>query len=93
MAPSRALHRPSLLATAAAAMLLLLLILPPSAAAVPPPALFIFGDSLVDAGNNDYLVTLSKANGPPYGIDFESSGGKPTGRFTNGMTIADIMGN
>jgi hypothetical protein len=91
MAPSRALHRPSLLATAAA---LLLLILPPSAAAaVPAPALFIFGDSLVDAGNNDYLVTLSKANGPPYGIDFESSGGKPTGRFTNGMTIADIMGN
>nr|ACG41586.1 anther-specific proline-rich protein APG precursor [Zea mays] len=90
MAPSRALHRPSLLATAAA---LLLLILPPSAAAaVPAPALFIFGDSLVDAGNNDYLVTLSKANGPPYGIDFESSGGKPTGRFTNGMTIADIMG-
>ncbi|GJN13535.1 hypothetical protein PR202_gb00249 [Eleusine coracana subsp. coracana] len=30
-------------------------------------AIFIFGDSLVDAGNNDYLVTLSKANAPPYG--------------------------
>jgi hypothetical protein len=55
-------------------------------------AIFIFLDSLVDAGNNDYLVTLSKANAPPYGVDFAFSGGKPTGRFTNGMTIADILG-
>jgi hypothetical protein len=68
------------------------LLLVPSSAVVPR-ALFIFGDSLVDAGNNDYLVTLSKANAPPYGVDFAFSGGKPTGRFTNGMTIADIMGN
>jgi hypothetical protein len=44
-----------------------------------PHALFIFGDSLVDAGNNDYLVTLSKANAPPYGVDFTFSDGKPTG--------------
>ena len=58
-----------------------------------PHAFFIFGDSLVDAGNNDYLVTLSKANAPPYGVDFSFSGGKPTGRFTNGRTIADVMGN
>lgn len=57
-----------------------------------PHALFIFGDSLVDAGNNDYLVTLSKANAPPYGVDFASSGCKPTGRFTNGRTIADVIG-
>ncbi|XP_068649578.1 GDSL esterase/lipase At5g41890 [Aristolochia californica] len=54
--------------------------------------LFIFGDSLVDAGNNDYLSTLSKADFPPYGIDFPASGGRPTGRFTNGRTIADIVG-
>ncbi|XP_060971989.1 GDSL esterase/lipase At5g41890 isoform X3 [Cannabis sativa] len=53
---------------------------------------FVFGDSLVDAGNNDYLFTLSKANLPPYGIDFKPSGGKPTGRFTNGRTISDIVG-
>jgi hypothetical protein len=85
MTLSRALHCSSLLLTA-------LLFIFPSSAAVPP-ALFIFGDSLVDAGNNDYLVTLSKANAPPYGVDFAFSGGKPTGRFTNGMTIADIMGN
>ncbi|GLU17593.1 hypothetical protein SLE2022_339540 [Rubroshorea leprosula] len=53
---------------------------------------FLFGDSLVDAGNNDYLFTLSKANLPPYGIDFKPSGGLPTGRFTNGRTISDIVG-
>ncbi|KAF7828771.1 GDSL esterase/lipase [Senna tora] len=55
-------------------------------------ASFIFGDSLVDAGNNNYLSTLSKANVPPNGIDFKLSGGNPTGRFTNGRTIGDIVG-
>ncbi|XP_027361863.1 GDSL esterase/lipase At2g23540-like [Abrus precatorius] len=55
-------------------------------------ASFIFGDSLVDAGNNNYLSTLSKANVPPNGIDFKASGGNPTGRFTNGRTIGDIVG-
>lgn len=55
-------------------------------------ASFIFGDSLVDAGNNNYLPTLSRANIPPNGIDFKASGGKPTGRYTNGRTIGDIVG-
>ncbi|KAF4393163.1 hypothetical protein CsatB_024433 [Cannabis sativa] len=55
-------------------------------------ASFIFGDSLVDAGNNNYLQTLSKANIPPNGIDFKASGGNPTGRYTNGRTIGDIVG-
>ncbi|KAL6012509.1 hypothetical protein ACLOJK_002998 [Asimina triloba] len=55
-------------------------------------ASFIFGDSLVDAGNNNYLPTLSKANIPPNGIDFVASGGTPTGRFTNGRTIGDLVG-
>lgn len=55
-------------------------------------ASFIFGDSLVDAGNNNYLQTLSKANIPPNGIDFKASGGQPTGRYTNGRTIGDIVG-
>ncbi|KAJ4843270.1 hypothetical protein Tsubulata_009874, partial [Turnera subulata] len=55
-------------------------------------ASFIFGDSLVDAGNNNYLSTLSKANIKPNGIDFTASGGNPTGRYTNGRTIADILG-
>ncbi|XP_057962118.1 GDSL esterase/lipase At2g23540-like [Malania oleifera] len=55
-------------------------------------ASFIFGDSLVDAGNNNYLTTLSRANMAPNGIDFSASGGNPTGRFTNGKTIGDIIG-
>ncbi|KAK9284147.1 hypothetical protein L1049_023315 [Liquidambar formosana] len=53
---------------------------------------FIFGDSLVDAGNNNFLSTLSKANIRPNGIDFTASGGNPTGRYTNGRTIGDIVG-
>ncbi|KAK9093814.1 hypothetical protein Scep_025283 [Stephania cephalantha] len=48
--------------------------------------------ALVDAGNNDYIITLSRADSPPYGIDFAPSGGRPTGRFTNGRTICDIIG-
>ncbi|WCJ23305.1 GDSL esterase/lipase At4g16230 [Euphorbia peplus] len=52
------------------------------------PANFVFGDSLVDAGNNNYIVSLSKADFVPNGIDF----GKPTGRYTNGRTIVDIIG-
>nr|KAJ0221083.1 hypothetical protein LSAT_V11C200081570 [Lactuca sativa] len=55
-------------------------------------ASYIFGDSLVDAGNNNFLPTLSKANIKPNGIDFKASGGKPTGRYTNGRTIGDIIG-
>ncbi|KAK8945235.1 GDSL esterase/lipase [Platanthera zijinensis] len=55
-------------------------------------ASFVFGDSLVDAGNNNFLQTLSKADIRPNGIDFTASGGEPTGRFTNGRTIADIVG-
>ncbi|KAG0488117.1 hypothetical protein HPP92_006928 [Vanilla planifolia] len=58
-----------------------------------PPAVFVFGDSHVDSGNNNYLLTsLSKANHPPNGIDFAASGGMPTGRFTNGRTMADTIG-
>ncbi|KAK1277056.1 GDSL esterase/lipase [Acorus gramineus] len=53
-------------------------------------ASFCFGDSLVDTGNNNYIVSLSKANYVPNGIDFPSS--RPTGRYTNGRTIPDIIG-
>lgn len=57
-------------------------------AAYDIPANFVFGDSLVDVGNNNYIVSLSKANYVPNGIDF----GVPTGRYTNGRTIVDIIG-
>ncbi|KAL0379093.1 UNVERIFIED_CONTAM: GDSL esterase/lipase [Sesamum radiatum] len=51
---------------------------------------FVFGDSLTEVGNNNYLqLSLAKSNYPHYGIDF--TGGKATGRFTNGRTIGDII--
>ncbi|WZZ73942.1 hypothetical protein YC2023_085312 [Brassica napus] len=53
------------------------------------PALYVIGDSLVDSGNNNHLETIAKSNFPPHGSDFE--GGKPTGRFSNGKTIADYI--
>lgn len=54
------------------------------------PAYFIFGDSLSDPGNNNYLRTLSRADAPPNGIDFPN--GKATGRYCNGRTATDILG-
>lgn len=53
------------------------------------PAMFIFGDSLIDNGNNNNLPSLAKANYYPYGIDFN---GGPTGRFSNGYTMVDEIG-
>ncbi|KAJ0081436.1 hypothetical protein Patl1_10329 [Pistacia atlantica] len=44
------------------------------------PCYFIFGDSLVDSGNNNNLATHAKADYTPFGIDFPHG---PTGRFTN----------
>ncbi|CAA2965764.1 GDSL esterase/lipase At1g33811 [Olea europaea var. sylvestris] len=52
------------------------------------PCLFIFGDSLVDNGNNNGILTLARANYGPYGIDFPEGA---TGRFTNGRTYIDIL--
>ncbi|KAK4485673.1 hypothetical protein RD792_008316 [Penstemon davidsonii] len=53
---------------------------------------FIFGDSLSDVGNNNYLSkSLARANLPWYGIDFGN--GLPNGRFSNGRTVADIIGD
>lgn len=52
---------------------------------------FIFGDSLSDVGNNNYLTkSLARAALPWYGIDFGN--GMPNGRFSNGRTVADIIG-
>ncbi|KAG6402322.1 hypothetical protein SASPL_139200 [Salvia splendens] len=52
-------------------------------------AFFVFGDSLVDNGNNNYLATTARADSPPYGIDYPSH--RPTGRFSNGLNIPDII--
>ncbi|EOY15093.1 JHL20J20.8 protein [Theobroma cacao] len=53
------------------------------------PAVIVFGDSIVDAGNNNDLSTLIKCNFLPYGQDFD--GGVPTGRFCNGKIPSDII--
>lgn len=45
------------------------------------PALFVFRDSLIDVGNNNFIKTKSKANQ------------KQHGRFTNGKNIIDILGH
>lgn len=53
-------------------------------------AVIVFGDSIVDTGNNNGLTTIGKVNYPPYGKDF--MGGKPTGRFCNGKVPPDLIG-
>ncbi|XP_060669714.1 GDSL esterase/lipase 1-like isoform X2 [Ziziphus jujuba] len=52
-------------------------------------ALFIFGDSLFDAGNNNYInATIGKANFWPYGETFFHY---PTGRFCDGRLVPDFI--
>ncbi|KFK44793.1 hypothetical protein AALP_AA1G304100 [Arabis alpina] len=51
------------------------------------PCYFIFGDSLVDNGNNNRLISVARADYFPYGIDL----GRPTGRFSNGKTTVDEL--
>lgn len=52
-------------------------------------AVFAFGDSTLDSGNNDNLLTLVRADHPPYGQNFP--GRVPTGRFSNGKLITDFL--
>ncbi|KAL0372682.1 UNVERIFIED_CONTAM: GDSL esterase/lipase 6 [Sesamum calycinum] len=53
------------------------------------PAIFIFGDSIFDAGNNHYNPNCTaQADFPPYGSDYFH---RPTGRFTNGRTVPDFI--
>ncbi|KAI3959301.1 hypothetical protein MKW98_018891 [Papaver atlanticum] len=52
---------------------------------------YVFGDSLVDVGNNNYIATFSKSNYLPNGLDFPP-GRNPTGRFCNGRTVVDNIG-
>ncbi|XP_051126350.1 GDSL esterase/lipase At5g55050 [Andrographis paniculata] len=52
--------------------------------------IYVFGDSLVDVGNNNYLpLSLLRANLPYNGIDYQDK--KPTGRFSNGRNAADFI--
>lgn len=53
-------------------------------------ALFIFGDSFLDAGNNNYIntTTFDQANFLPYGETYFNF---PTGRFSDGRLISDFI--
>jgi hypothetical protein len=82
----RASSSSSLLLLLAAAAVGVLLQARPSECA---RAFFVFGDSLVDNGNNNYLMTTARADSPPYGIDYPTH--RPTGRFSNGKNIPDII--
>ncbi|RXI06422.1 hypothetical protein DVH24_018464 [Malus domestica] len=55
------------------------------------PAVIVFGDSIVDPGNNNNIGTIVKCNFSPYGRDFV--GKRPTGRFSNGRVPSDLVGN
>ncbi|KAK7306593.1 hypothetical protein VNO77_44542 [Canavalia gladiata] len=50
---------------------------------------YVFGDSTVDPGNNNYIKTPFRSNFPPYGRDFSNH--IPTGRFTNGKLATDYL--
>lgn len=52
--------------------------------------IFVFGDSTVDPGNNNYIGTAFRSNFAPYGRDFVNH--IPTGRFTNGRLVTDFGG-
>jgi len=54
------------------------------------PALLVFGDSTADVGMNSHWPTLLRSNFAPYGENFV--GGRPTGRFTDGQMVVDIIG-
>ena len=51
---------------------------------------FIFGDSLNDPGNNQFISDDFPSYSPPYG---ETYFGYPTGRFSDGRVPADFIGN
>lgn len=56
-----------------------------------PLAMYVFGDSTLDVGNNNYLPgkEVFRAIRPCNGIDFP---GFPTGRYSNGYNTADYVG-
>ncbi|XP_050365758.1 GDSL esterase/lipase EXL3-like [Argentina anserina] len=53
------------------------------------PAVLVFGDSIMDTGNNNNLKSVVRCNFPPYGQNFP--GEVPTGRFGNGKVPSDFI--
>jgi hypothetical protein len=85
--PARAL--PALLFSAVAATCLVVVA---AAGSGKVPAIYVFGDSTADVGNNNYLPgsAVPRANFPHNGVDFPTS--RPTGRFSNGYNGIDFLG-
>lgn len=52
-------------------------------------AFFVYG--LVDSGNSDFLATAARADAYLYGIDSPSH--TPSGRFSNGYNLRDLINN
>ncbi|XP_039690687.1 GDSL esterase/lipase At2g40250-like [Medicago truncatula] len=70
--------------------LLLSISMPNSATAFnKTPAIFAFGDSTIDAGNNNHIDTTMRCDHLPYGRDLPNQ--IPTGRFTNGKLPTDYL--
>ncbi|KAF8012820.1 hypothetical protein BT93_I0856 [Corymbia citriodora subsp. variegata] len=68
-----------------------ILLLPASSHGKQPEnhvAFFIFGDSLLDSGNNVYLNGTGKGDSLPYGETFFKH---PTGRLCNGRIVPDYI--
>ncbi|KAK1317631.1 GDSL esterase/lipase [Acorus calamus] len=61
----------------------------PASAGSRFPAIIVFGDSSVDAGNNNFVDTVLRSDFAPYGRDFK--GGEATGRFCNGRLATDFI--
>ncbi|RZC71748.1 hypothetical protein C5167_034966 [Papaver somniferum] len=54
------------------------------------PAVIVFGDSLVDVGNNNHLeFSILKSNYAYNGVDYPNR--KATGRYSNGKNAADFF--
>ncbi|OQU82133.1 hypothetical protein SORBI_3006G178300 [Sorghum bicolor] len=89
-----AIHGGASCRLAAVCLLLELLALQGGAGAAEPlvPAMFVFGDSMVDVGNNNFIDKCDiscKADYPHFGVDYLDHA--PTGRFSNGYNLADHL--
>ncbi|KAM0830842.1 hypothetical protein ACQ4PT_065955 [Festuca glaucescens] len=70
--------------------LLLAVVASTAASGMKVPAIFVFGDSTADVGNNNYLPGSSaRADFPHNGIDLPS--GELRGRFSNGLIGVDFL--
>ncbi|KAF7003864.1 hypothetical protein CFC21_019142 [Triticum aestivum] len=87
-----AMRRSCRTALVAAVVVVALAMAPPGVCEKKGPlvtAVIVFGDSIMDPGNNNGLHTVVKANHAPYGKDFANH--EPTGRFSNGLIPTDFM--